>query len=94
MDDTNKPQKPLDELLAHSRSGDGWVVEVCPNRGHPVTDWMVIGPFYDHGSPEDGQGGFELMFEDRDEALDYAHEAANNCPEPAKVIVYPPDPVA
>lgn len=75
-------------------AADGWVIEVMPNRGRPVTNWMVVGPYYDSGSVTDGQGVAEWMFDDEVEALAYASEAAEDWPYHVSVIVYPADPIA
>lgn len=70
---------------------DGWVIEVMPNRGHPVTHWMVVGPYYDSGSVTDGQGVAESMFDDEDEALTYARAVAEDSAYHVRVVVYPAD---
>jgi len=74
-------------------AADGWVIEVMPNSGHPVTNWMVVGPYYNSRLATDGQGVAESMFDDEDEALTYAREAAEELPYHVRVVVYPADPI-
>ena len=72
---------------------DGWVIEVMPNKGHPVTHWMVVGPYYDSGSVTDGQGVTEWLFDDGEAALTYAREVAEDSPYHVRVVVNPADPI-
>ena len=84
MVNTTEAQRP---------AADSWVIEVMPNTGQPVTNWLVVGPFYDSASGTDRQGVPDWMFDDGEEALSYAREAAEDWPYHVNVVVYPPDPI-
>jgi hypothetical protein len=72
---------------------DDCVIEVMPNTGHPVTHWLVVGPFQDIGPETDRNGVPDWMFDDGKEALAYARETAESWPFPVRVVTYPPDPI-
>jgi hypothetical protein len=72
----------------------GWVIDVMPNSGRPVTNWLVVGPYFDSGSLTDGQGAMESMFHSEDEALIHARGLAEDWPHHVRVVVFPPDPIA
>ncbi len=81
----------VNTIEAHRPAADGWVIEVMPNTGQPVTNWLVVGPFYESGSETNRQGVPDWMFDDGEEALSYARAAAEDAPYHVRVVVYPVD---
>lgn len=68
------------------------IVTITPNRGHPVTHWLVVGPYFDAGQPSDAHWAPSFMFESHDDALIQARELVEICQHGAEIIEYPPDP--
>jgi hypothetical protein len=84
MVNTTEAQRP---------AADGWLIEVMPNSGHPVTHWLVVGPYHDSGSDTDRQGVMDAMFDDEEEAHSYSREVAEGWPYDVRIVTYPAVPI-